>query len=82
MKKIAVFFLIAGFFNLNKANAQMRYGSRPNPYRTHSHTGYDYSSFKPSLIFSVGYGFPNLDKNELLLFNNYYSGSVKQTGPV
>jgi hypothetical protein len=38
--------------------------------------------FQPSVNFSFGYGFPNLDKYQLLEFGNYYQGSVNQTGPV
>jgi len=38
--------------------------------------------FKPSLNLNFGYGFPNLDKNELLGFYDFYRGSVNQTDPV
>jgi hypothetical protein len=38
--------------------------------------------FEPSIDISIGYGFPNLDKYQLPVFFNYYSGNVQQTGPV
>ncbi len=38
-------------------------------------------SFQPTVDFSAGYGFPNLDKNQLALFNNSYMGNTSQTGP-
>jgi hypothetical protein len=38
--------------------------------------------FKPSVNLSFGYGLPNLDKNELLGFYDFYRGTIRQTGPV
>ena len=38
-------------------------------------------SFQPSLDLSVGYGFPNGDKNYTPGYYNAYSGSITQTGP-
>src|ERR1700760_349257 len=39
--------------------------------------------FQPSVNVSFGYGFPNLDKNELPEFYNLYKGTVtSQTGPI
>lgn len=40
-----------------------------------------FDNFKPSLNVSLGYGFPNLDKNEMLTFYNYYQGKATQQGP-
>ncbi len=38
--------------------------------------------FQPSVNINVAYGFPNLDKNQLAEFDNYYKGTVtNQTGP-
>lgn len=37
--------------------------------------------FEPSVILSFGYGFPNVDKNYLSVFYNYYKGNISQTGP-
>jgi opacity protein-like surface antigen len=38
--------------------------------------------FDPVVHFSLGYGYPNLDANELAGFYNYYRGPVTQTGPI
>lgn len=38
--------------------------------------------FKPTLDFSIGYGFPYIDKNQLASFYNSSIGSISQTGPV
>lgn len=38
--------------------------------------------FKPYVSISLGYGFPNVDKNELLAPSyNTYQGNISQTGP-
>lgn len=37
--------------------------------------------FKPALSLSLGYGFPNLDKNNMLEFYNFYPGKASQQGP-
>ncbi|HWB26896.1 MAG TPA: hypothetical protein VG738_15540 [Chitinophagaceae bacterium] len=39
-------------------------------------------NFQPTLNFSIGYGFPNLDKNEFAEFSNAYKGTYSQNGPV
>jgi predicted porin len=38
-------------------------------------------AFQPSFNISLGYGFPNLDKNDMLEFYNYYPAKATQTGP-
>jgi hypothetical protein len=38
--------------------------------------------FEPSVNLSFGYGFPNMDKYELLDFYNYYKGDFTQMGPI
>ena len=38
--------------------------------------------FKPTLDLSVGYGYPNLDKDLLPEFTSYYKGNISQSGPV
>jgi hypothetical protein len=38
--------------------------------------------FDPVVRFSLGYGFPNADVNQLAGFYNYYRGPVTQTGPL
>ncbi len=37
--------------------------------------------FQPTLNISLGYGFPNLDKNEFPEYYNLYKGTATQTGP-
>jgi hypothetical protein len=38
--------------------------------------------FKPVVNFSVGYGYPNLDKNQFISFYNYYRGTAKDIGTI
>ncbi|QEC69799.1 porin family protein [Panacibacter ginsenosidivorans] len=38
--------------------------------------------FEPTLNLSIGYGFPNLDKDHLYNFYNSYRGNSSQTGPI
>jgi opacity protein-like surface antigen len=38
--------------------------------------------FDPIVRFSLGYGYPNLDANQLAGFYNYSRGTVTQTGPI
>src|SRR5436309_1382822 len=38
--------------------------------------------FQPTVNFSIGYGFPNLDKDYLAEFQGVYKGTPTQTGPV
>jgi opacity protein-like surface antigen len=38
--------------------------------------------FKPTVQLSAGYGFPNLDKEQLADFRYYYKGDYAQTGPI
>lgn len=38
--------------------------------------------FQPTVNLSIGYGYPNLDKNYLPQYTNAYSGSISQTGPI
>lgn len=38
-------------------------------------------AFQPTLNFSFGYGFPNLDKEQFISFANAYMGTVTQKGP-
>jgi hypothetical protein len=49
---------------------------RRNPHRQKK------PSFKPTVNFSMGYGFPNLDKDYLAEFSGLYKGTPVQTGPV
>jgi hypothetical protein len=55
-------------------------GYRPYPRR---HQNENLPPFKPTLNISFGYGFPNLDKNELPSFTNLYVGTTSsQLGPI
>src|SRR4051812_31659262 len=38
-------------------------------------------AFQPTLNFSIGYGFPNLDKEQLANFYDAYMGNATQKGP-
>jgi len=38
-------------------------------------------AFEPTLNFSFGYGFPNLDKEQFATFSNAYMGTASQKGP-
>ncbi len=65
-------------------NAQVVIHSRlPGRYRIlRQQRNSHFSKFKPAINISFGYGAPNLDKDELLEFRNYYHSSINQTGPV
>ena len=74
---------------LGAAKAEAQYGgarifvgpgyARPyNPQRRHAQN----DGFKPFVTINVGYGFPNLDKNQFLPFTNAYMGNISQTGPI
>jgi opacity protein-like surface antigen len=52
---------------------------RPAPQRQTPHKSVP---FEPSVNISIGYGFPNLDKDHLAEFYNFYKGNFSQTGPV
>ncbi len=39
-------------------------------------------NFIPTINFSIGYGYPNLDKDQLAEFGHTYKGTVSQNGPV
>ena len=80
MKKVVVIMLLFSVLIADKSFAQ--YGRRYYPrYRRYPERNAD-PYFKPSVYISIGYGFPNLDKNELLHFYNFYRGTTDQTGPI
>ncbi len=39
-------------------------------------------SFRPTVNLSIGYGYPNLDKEQLALFTDAYQGTVSSRGPI
>jgi hypothetical protein len=95
MKKYLIPCLLIGFFLCGEAvNAQVGiymgpggyYGPRyGRPYRYRDEDRYrerNRPPFKPVVHLSFGYGFPNLDKQELPDFFHYYKGSYSQTGPI
>lgn len=80
MKKLAV--IIVLFFALAQVNAQ--YGGtyyRQSPYRRPVRRKQVDDGFKPTVNLTLGYGFPNLDKDQLLIFDNAYAGTNSQNGP-
>lgn len=79
MKKASLLLLVATFFIYHSSFAQFR--TRPR-FRQRVQRSYQEPNYKPALSFSLGYGYPNLDKNSLLDFYQYYHGSVSQKGPV
>jgi hypothetical protein len=81
MKKLGAIVVI--LFAVVQANAQfggIYYQPRPRYARRPPQRHVD-DGFKPSVNVTVGYGFPNLDKEQLLDFRDAYPGSVSQTGP-
>ncbi|MBS1655833.1 MAG: hypothetical protein JSU05_13360, partial [Bacteroidetes bacterium] len=62
--------------------AQYIYRMRPGPRYRPAPRHQNLPKFDPEVYLKVGYGFPNLDKNDLLWFNNYYTGTAKQNGPI
>ena len=85
MKKIIIPVLIITCFSGKVADAQMMgrpgmgYHRYPRQKRSPRQT---FNKFEPSLNLSVGYGFPNVDKEQLVNFQNYYKGNYSQTGPI
>ncbi|MDP4263005.1 MAG: outer membrane beta-barrel protein [Bacteroidota bacterium] len=83
MKRYVVLAIMVALCS-SSVQAQFRYGypyrhRQPSPQRQRFS---QLPKFTPSVNITFGYGFPNLDKVELLDFYNYYKGSVSQTGPV
>lgn len=66
---------------IGTANAQVIIRSRPYV-RARTLRNKHIPKFEPVVNFSLGYGFPDLDRNQLLDFYNEYRGTVSQTGPV
>ena len=60
----------------------MGYGMRPYPRRNNNYYQRKDSTFKPSVNINLGYGFPNLDKNQFAETGQYYTGTPTYTGPV
>jgi hypothetical protein len=62
--------------------AQYIYRMRPVPRYRPAPKHQNLPKFDPEVYLKIGYGFPNLDKNDLLWFDNYYIGTINQNGPV
>lgn len=84
--------VLSAFFILISASshAQYGYGPRPRVYmggrKPHPHYQQHWQNnqprFQPTVNFSAGYGFPNLDKNEFAQFSDVYIGnSITEKGP-
>ena len=54
----------------------------PRQPRPNYRYGRQQNTFKPTLNLSVGYSYPNLDKEHFADFAEYYRGTVTQKGPV
>lgn len=95
MKKNVVFVLVLTLLAGSALHAQrviigvgprFGYGYRP-PYRSYPQRrapqeNRNLPKFEPQMILSFGYGFPNVDKNYLIKFRDYYQGNLSQMGPL
>lgn len=88
MKKIIIALVLAGCFSFEAIDAQIIVGPRMGyrryqrvPRRRNMQNKPVYN-FEPSVNLSVGYGFPNVDKDQLVSFSNFYKGNYSQTGPL
>jgi opacity protein-like surface antigen len=79
MKKYAVFVIVFVFFAAS-SDAQYMYRLRRRP--PSQERSSRLPKFDPVVNVTFGYGFPNLDKYELLDFYHFNRGSATQTGPV
>ena len=89
MKKLTVvLLLLVAATEFNQGYAQVIMGGRyrrgyPRVYRQRPPQQLQQlPKFEPTVNISIGYGFPNLDKNELPILYNYYRGTYSQNGPV
>ena len=57
------------------------YYGRPRPPRRMRPAQEMLPKFQPAVYINLGYGFPNLDKQALPIYYNYYSGTASQKGP-
>lgn len=58
------------------------YPPPPRPSQQRRQPPRNNSGFTPSVNLSIGYGFPNLDKNYLPEFIDAYKGTITQSGPI
>lgn len=89
MKHYCIPIFIILFFTSEISNAQVIYVA---PGHAHRYRGryrkednfrrQSFSKFEPSVNLSLGYGFPNIDKEELVNFAGLRKGNAQQTGPL
>jgi len=97
MRKYLLIIVVLGTVGFNPASAQVGIGIGVGPRFGNGSMGGRYGSqypvrrqqkrqqapkFDPVVHFSLGYGYPNLDQNQLAGFYNYYKGNITQTGPL
>ena len=85
-KQLTLAFLTVTLLCSTIADAQfmMRPGMGSRYYRARPGRRYhsNFPEYKPTVNFSLGYGFPNLDKTFLPEYYSVYMGSTSQKGPV
>lgn len=89
MKRYCIPICIFLFFTSEITNAQVIYVAPGHmsryrrPYgRQNNSQRQSLSKFEPSVNLSIGYGFPNVDKEELVNFAGLRKGNATQTGPL
>jgi hypothetical protein len=88
MKKLTILTTVFLLFTLTSEAQYMYYYARPHArmYRRPAPQRQRQAPpkrpvFQPTVNFSFGYGFPNLDKDQFVSFANAYMGTVSQKGP-
>jgi len=69
------------YYGPPRARAHARVGPTPRKQQQRQ-SKQKRASFEPTLNLSIGYSFPNLDKDYLYNFYNVYRGNPSQTGPI
>ena len=85
-KYLLPFCVMAILFSTAAQSQVYIYPNQPRYYRPHQQRAYrqpqqQATDFKPSVELSLGYGFPNLDKNSLPEYNAAYRTNTEQLGP-
>jgi opacity protein-like surface antigen len=70
------------YYGRPRARTRVRVSPAPRRPQPPRQTQQKRSAFEPTLNISVGYGFPNLDKEQLVDFVDAYKGNISQTGPI
>jgi predicted porin len=82
---ISLFLLISFVTEAQYYYGRPRVRVRVHPQPPYPRSNQNYQkrpSFQPTLNFSIGYGFPNLDKDQLANFIDAYKGTASQKGPI